>query len=310
MTLVQADGQNVEPVSIEEFRIAPAETYDMIAELSEDRAYAIFAETMDRSGYAAAFLAPRDGMRAPLPPRRPRPVRTMADMGMAGGMDSGPGRGGDGMKMSPADESTEPHAGMPGMEKPAGQPAGPEQAPPPAMHGPDHHGPGNSMVAMTPISRLNDPGTGLEGSDRRVLVYTDLRRLTPAEDQRPPGREIKMHLTGNMERQMWSIDGKKYSEATDPIPLRYGERVRITLVNDTMMDHPMHLHGMWMALDNGAGPRMPYKHTINVKAGERLSFIVTPDEAGPFAFHCHLFFHMELGMFRVVSVAPASRKQP
>ena len=114
-----------------------------------------------------------------------------------------------------------------------------------------------------------------------------------------------MHLTGNMERQMWSIDGKKYSEARAPIPLRDGERVRITLVNDTMMDHPMHLHGMWMVLDNGAGTHLPSKHTINVKAGERLSFIVTPDERGPFAFHCHLLLHMELGMFRVFSVGQA-----
>ena len=164
------------------------------------------------------------------------------------------------------------------------------------------------MVAMAPVSRLGDPGTGLTGTDRRVLVYTDLRRLTPDEDQREPEREIEMHLTGNMERQMWSIDGKKYSEAREPIPFRYGERLRVTLVNDTMMDHPMHLHGMWMVLDNGAGPHMPYKHTINVKGGEKLSFIVTPDELGPFAFHCHLFFHMELGMFRVVSVSSVSGK--
>ena len=120
------------------------------------------------------------------------------------------------------------------------------------------------MVAMEPVSRLGEPGSGLTGTDRRVLVYTDLRRLTPDEDQRKPEREIEMHLTGNMERQMWSIDGKKYSEAREPIPFRYGERLRVVLVNDTMMDHPMHLHGMWMVLDNGAGPHMPNKHTINV----------------------------------------------
>ena len=303
MTLVQADGQNVHPVTVEEFRIAPAETYDMIVQPPREEAYTIFAETMDRSGYATALLAPREGMRAPIPPRRPRPLRTMADMGMeSGSMESGDRQGMNGMNMAPADTDKGEAPSMPGMEMPD------KEAAAPAMHGPDHHGPGNSMVAMMPVSRLSDPGTGLTGTDRRVLVYTDLRRLTPAEDQREPGREIELHLTGNMERQMWSIDGKKYSEAREPIPFRYGERLRITLVNDTMMDHPMHLHGMWMVLDNGAGAHMPYKHTINVKAGEKLSFIVTPDELGPFAFHCHLFFHMELGMFRVVSVSSPSEK--
>ena len=298
MTLVQADGQNVHPVAVDEFRIAPAETYDMIVQPQREEAYTIFAEAMDRSGYAAASLAPREGMRASIPPRRPRPVRTMADMGM----------GSEGMDTAAGEKGKTPS--MPGMEMPAGE-ASSSQVAPPAMHGPDHHGPGNSMVAMAPVSRLGEPGTGLTGTDRRVLVYADLRRLTPDEDQRKPEREIEMHLTGNMERQMWSIDGKKYSEAREPIPFRYGERLRVTLVNDTMMDHPMHLHGMWMVLDNGAGSHMPYKHTINVKAGERLSFIVTPDEPGPFAFHCHLFFHMELGMFRVVSVSRVpGRPQP
>lgn len=296
MTLVQADGQNVHPVAVEEFRIAPAETYDMIVQPPREEAYTIFAETMDRSGYAAASLAPRAGMRAPIPPRRQRPLRTVADMGMAS-ESMGAETGG----LPDADKGKAPS--MPGMDMPGEAQSGVPRVAVPAMHGPDHHGPGNSMVAMMPVSRLGEPGTGLAGTDRRVLVYTDLRGLTPAEDQREPEREIELHLTGNMERQMWSIDGKKYSEAREPIPFRYGERLRVTLVNDTMMDHPMHLHGMWMVLDNGAGAHMPYKHTINVKPGEKLSFIVTPDEHGPFAFHCHLFFHMELGMFRVVSVS-------
>ena len=308
MTLVQADGQNVHPVTVDEFRIAPAETYDMIVQPPREEAYTIFAETMDRSGYAAASLAPREGMRAPIPPRRPRPLRTMADMGMgSGSMESGDRPGMGGMNMGSDDKDKGKSQSMPGMEMPAGEASGSRQTAPPAMHGPDRHGPGNSMIAMAPVSRLGEPGPGLEGTDRRVLVYTDLRRLTPDEDQRKPEREIELHLTGNMERQMWSIDGKKYSEAREPIPFRYGERLRVTLVNDTMMDHPMHLHGMWMVLDNGAGAHRPYKHTINVKGGEKLSFIVTPDELGPFAFHCHLLFHMELGMFRVVSV---SKPQP
>ena len=301
MTLVQADGQHVHPVVVDEFRIAPAETYDMIVQPPREEAYRIFAETMDRSGYAAALLAPREGMRAPIPPRRPRPLRTMADMGM--GSESMGGMTGGG-----ADTDKGKAPSMPGMEMPDKEPSGSPGAAAPAMHGPDQHGPGNSMVAMRPVSRLGEPGTGLEGTDRRVLVYTDLRRLTPDEDQREPEREIELHLTGNMERQMWSIDGKKYSEAREPIPFRYGERLRVTLVNDTMMDHPMHLHGMWMVLDNGAGAHMPYKHTINVKGGEKLSFIVTPDELGPFAFHCHLLYHMELGMFRVVAVSSVMGK--
>jgi CopA family copper-resistance protein len=311
MTLVQADGQHVHPVTVEEFRIAPAETYDVIVQPPREEAYRIFAETMDRSGYAAAVLAPREGMRAPMPPRRSRPLRTMADMGMgSGSMDSGdrPGMGGMDMASGDKDKDKGKSESMPGMEMPAKEPSGAPEATPPAMHGRDQHGPGNSMVAMAPVSRLGEPGAGLEGSDRRVLVYTDLRRLTPDEDQRKPEREIELHLTGNMERQMWSIDGKKYSEAREPIPFRYGERLRVTLVNDTMMDHPMHLHGMWMVLDNGAGAHRPYKHTINVKGGEKLSFIVTPDELGPFAFHCHLLYHMELGMFRVVAVSRVTGK--
>ena len=300
MTLVQADGQDVEPVTVDEFRIAPAETYDVLVEPQQE-AYAIFAEAMDRSGYAAAVLAAREGMIAPIPPRRPRPLRTMTDAGMSSnGTESGKGHA---SHSAPGDAKPGQGGRMPGMDMPAESRPGSQQPAAPAMHGPDHHGPGNSMVAMAPVSRLDDPGTGLAGTGRRVLVYTDLRRRTPAEDQRQPDREIEMHLTGNMDRQMWSIDGKKYSEAREPIPFRYGERLRVVLVNDTMMDHPMHLHGMWMVLDNGAGPHMPSKHTINVKAGERLSFIVTPDEPGPFAFHCHLLFHMELGMFRVVAVS-------
>ena len=306
MTLVQADGQNVQPVTVEEFRIAPAETYDRLVRPPRADAYTIFAETMDRSGYAAGFLAPRAGMRAPIPPRRQRPVRSMADMGMAempgmsGGMQDGGTMPTPGVSPSSPPRAGEGHGSHPGGDMPVAETPRASEAV--VMHGPDTHGPGNSMIAMAPRSRLDEPGTGLDAAERRVLVYRDLRRLKADDDRRSPSREIEMHLTGNMERQMWSIDGKKYSEAREPIPLRYGERVRITLVNDTMMDHPMHLHGMWMVLDNGAGPQMPYKHTINVKAGERLSFIVTPDERGPFAFHCHLFFHMELGMLRVVSV--------
>jgi FtsP/CotA-like multicopper oxidase with cupredoxin domain len=173
----------------------------------------------------------------------------------------------------------------------------------PVKHGPDHHGPGNQMVAEYSRNRMEEPGRGLENSDRRVLVYTDLKSLAPYPDNREPEREIELHLTGNMPRFMWSFDGKKYSEAKDPIRFRYGERVRLTFVNDTMMEHPLHLHGMWMHLENGAGAYLPRKHTVIVKPAERLSVAVTADAPGRWAFHCHLLLHMEAGMFRIVEVS-------
>jgi FtsP/CotA-like multicopper oxidase with cupredoxin domain len=191
---------------------------------------------------------------------------------------------------------------MPGMAMPAAAASPKSDAMRPVAHGPDRHGPGNSTIAEMPASRVSEPGSGLGDAGRRVLVYSDLRSLYARRPEGVPEREIELHLTGNMERQIWGIDGKKYSEAEEPIPFTLGERIRVTFVNDTMMDHPMHLHGMWMVLENGAGTKRPLKHTINVKAGERLSFDAVPDEPGKWAFHCHLLFHMELGMFRVVSV--------
>ena len=315
LTVVQADGQNVKPVTVDEFRIGIAETYDVIVEPKENRAYTIFAESMDRSGYARGTLAPRAGMTAALPERRKRPLRTMADMGMAmtGAMAGMPGMpappaapaavgdmpGMPGMKASGAKPPAAP--AMPGMKMPA---KGPNAAAGPWVHGPDEHGPGNSSVAMAPQNRLGEPGTGLEGMPWRVLVYTDLQSLQPGSDRRPPEREIEIHATGNMNRYMWSFDGKKYSEAKEPIRFNYGERLRFTMVNDTMMEHPLHLHGMFMELDNGRGPNKPRKHTIILKPAERLSVEITVDAPGLWAFHCHVLYHMEVGMFRVVSVAP------
>ena len=320
MNLVQADGQNVKPLEVDEFRIAPAETFDMIVQPLHET-YAIFAEAMDRSGYAAATLTSREGTRSSIPSRRKRPVRTMADMGMAGGMKMGGSKAESmpGMKMPAAAPVQAKASSMPGMNMPSAAPPVQPKAPSmpgmvmpgddkaavpekPVMHGPDHHGPGNSMVAMTPMGRLGEPGVGLGEDGRRVLVYSDLSALKSSPAAKSPTREIELHLTGNMERYMWSIDGKAYSPSMAPMPFAYGEPLRVTLVNDTMMDHPMHIHGMWMALDNGASDN-PLKHTINVKAGEKLSFIVTPDEPGKFAFHCHLLIHMAMGMFRVVSVS-------
>ena len=336
MTLVQADGQNVEPVTVEEFRIAPAESYDMIVQPRTEEAYTIFAETMDRSGYAAGTLALRSGLSAPIPQRRARPLRTMADMGMSGEAMGGMAMPADaapaepkmeampgmampaepkmdampGMAMPAEAAPTKPKVdAMPGMAMPADAAPAQPTAVPAKPHGPDRHGPGNSAIAEMPTSRVSEAGTGLGDSGRRVLVYTDLRRLSAGGREGVPEREIELHLTGNMERQVWGFDGKKYSEAKEPIPFTWGQRIRVTLVNDTMMNHPMHLHGMWMVLENGAGAQRPLKHTINVKAGERLSFDAEPDEIGKWAFHCHLLFHMELGMLRVVSVAEPKAKE-
>ncbi len=290
MTVVQADGQNVQPVTVDEFRIAIAETYDVIVQPGEDRAYTIFAESMDRSGYARGTLAPREDMSDYVPERRRRPLRTMADMGMA--MD---------MPMSMVGRDM-PEMQMPGMEHAVRAGDGPvaEEAVP---HGPDRHGPGNSAVPDVTRPRLDDPGVGLGGDGRRVLLYGDLRSTVPWRDTREPGREVELHLTGNMERYMWSFDGKKFSQAPEPIPFRLGERLRVTFVNDTMMEHPIHLHGMWMELDNGLGAFNPRKHTVNVKPAERLSVLVTPDVPGKWALHCHILYHMETGMFRVVEVS-------
>ncbi len=333
MTVVQADGQNVQPVVVDELRMGVAETYDVIIEPIEDRAYTIFAETMDRSGYARGTLTPRPGMSAEIPDRRPRPLRTMEDMGMSmEGMDMGetkdphghttvPGMDPSGdtanvkeddvtqksqhMEHGEQGSSLQHRQGMPNL-------SGRDTVYPrrstipgaePVKHGPDDHGTGNQMVPEYSQNRMGEPGRGLESNKRRVLLYTDLRSLVPYPDQREPEREIELHLTGHMERYMWSFDGKKYSEAREPIHFRYGERVRLTFVNDTMMEHPLHLHGMWMHLENGTGAYLPRKHTVIVKPAERLSVAVTADAPGPWAFHCHLPLHMDAGMFRVVEVS-------
>ena len=330
MTVVQADGQNVQPVVVDELRMGVAETYDVIIEPVEDRAYTIFAETMDRSGYARGTLAPRTGMAAAIPQRRPRPLRTMEDMGMSmEGMDMGGMKDPHGVetmpdmepsghiqKMKPSDDSSSTEhrqhdPGIPSMQGLHTMPAlhegdhGRSKIPgaEPVKHSSDDHGPGNQMVAEYSQNRMGEPGRGLEDSDRRVLLYTDLKSLAPYPDQREPGREIELHLTGNMQRYMWSFDGKKYSEAKAPVRFRYGERVRLTFVNDTMMEHPIHLHGMWMHLENGAGAHLPRKHVVIVKPAERLSVAVTADAPGSWAFHCHLLLHMEAGMFRLVEVS-------
>jgi CopA family copper-resistance protein len=304
MKVVEVSGQHVEPVETEEFRIAIAETYAVLVEPREERAYPIFAEAMDRSGFARATLAPGEGMQAPTPDRRKRPILTMADMGMAHGAMAGM----EGMK---GGEASDHGAHGDGAGKAEGEHAGhgaagaarpPGALPEPTPHGRDHHGAGNAAVPMETRSRLMEPGIGLGEDGRSVLTYAMIRALERREDFRAPDREIELHLTGNMERFMWSIDGVKASDAP-PIRVRFGERIRLTLVNDTMMNHPMHLHGMWMELENGHGERIPRVHTVNVQPAERLSLLFTADAPGPWAFHCHVLYHMEAGMFRVVQVS-------
>lgn len=322
MTVVQADGQNIQPVLVEELRMGVAETYDVIVEPTGDRAYTIFAETMDRSGYARGTLAPRPGMEGEIPERRPRPLRTMEDMGMSmegmemNGMDMPSMKHSEGSGMTMPGKN--PSSDMPSMghgqhdmgmhdmssKAPADPIASMIPGAEPVKHGPDDHGTGNQTVAEYSQNRFGEPGRGLENSSRRVLLYTDLRSLRPYPDQRQPEREIELHVTGNMaDRYMWSFNGEKYSDAPEPIRFRYGERLRLTFVNDTMMEHPLHLHGMWMHLENGAGKYLPRKHTVIVKPAERVSVAVTADAPGPWAFHCHLLFHMEAGMFRVIEVS-------
>ena len=302
MTVVQADGNDVAPVTVDEFRISVAETYDVIVQPTSDRAYTIFAQAEDRTGFARGTLAPRPGMAAAIPPMDPRPMRTMADMGM-GSMQQGSMSG---MKMDQGSMPGMDHGAMPGMNhgsmqsmpmdqgSMAGMEASPEAQKLQGSVGVDN-------VAMMPTERLHSAGEGFPPG-RRVLTYADLRALKPGADPRPPTHEITLHLTGNMERFIWGFDGKKFSEA-GPIELKRGDRVRFVLINDTMMEHPIHLHGLWSELDNGHGEFRPYKHTINVKPGERLSYLVTADAPGRWAFHCHLLYHMETGMFREVHVA-------
>ncbi len=276
MTVVAADGQPVEPVPVDEFRVGVAETYDVLVRPTDERAFTIFAQALDRSGYARGTLAPRAGMTAPVPELDQRPERGMEAMGSMQAMGDH-----SGMKMDHKD------GGM-NMEME------------PADHAEAEYGPSTAMRIDYPSTRLDDPGVGLPVEGRRCLTYADLEQLQPYPDQREPDRELTLHLTGNMERYMWSFNGVEFSDA-EPIRFRYGERIRINLHNDTMMDHPIHLHGMWSDLETGDG-RLARKHTLIVKPGERISYQVSADALGGWAYHCHLLYHMAAGMFREVRV--------
>ena len=274
MTVVAADGQNVEPVTVDEFRIGVAETYDVLVTPDSDMAYSVFAQAIDRSGYAVGRLTPDLSLQADLPPMDYAPILTHGDMGM-GGMDG----------MDHSNMSAEMMAMMMGGIK----------------HADSEYGPHVDMLAENPQYRLDDPGVGLRNNGRRVLTYADLRNLQPTPDPREPEREIELHLTGNMRRYMWSIDGIKFADA-EPLMMRFGERLRITLVNDTMMNHPIHLHGVWSDLETGDDKFIPRKHTVIVQPGAKISYRVTADALGSWAYHCHLLYHMP-GMFRQVVIA-------
>jgi len=282
MTVVAADGQDVEPVSVDEFRIAVAETLDVIVQPADDRAWTIFAQSIDRTGYARGTLAPRPGMAAPVPAMDPRVPLSRADMmGAMGGSGAMPGVGRG--------------RGMPGMAMDAATPA--------VRHArTEYRNPGVDMRVDMPRSNLDDPGTGLRDNGRRVLTYADLHTVGGSLDPREPGHEIELHLTGNMQRYMWSFDGVKFSDAK-PIHFRAGERLRMVLVNDTMMNHPIHLHGMWSELEDPDGGFQVRKHTVNVQPAQRVAYGVTADAPGRWAYHCHMLYHMEAGMMREVVVA-------
>ncbi len=294
MTVVAADGQHVKPVAVDEFRIAVAETYDVIVEPESEQAYTIFAQAMDRTGYSRGTLAVREGLQAPVPAVDPRPIISMSDMGMDhGGMNHDSMAGMDHGDMAGMD-----HGSMAGMDHgDMADTSAPMQSHPDS----ETNNPLVDMQTMTPTPKLGDPGIGLRDNGRRVLTYADLRSTFPDPDGRAPGRTIELHLTGHMEKFAWSFDGIKFSDA-EPLRLKYGERLRITLVNDTMMTHPIHLHGMWSDLEDENGNFMVRKHTIDMPPGSKRSYRVTADALGRWAYHCHLLFHMEMGMFREVRV--------
>ncbi|MBJ6121874.1 copper resistance system multicopper oxidase [Sphingomonas mollis] len=311
LTIVQADGMNVRPVTVDEFQIAVAETYDVIVEPATADAYTIVAEAWDRSGMARATLAPRVGMVAAVPALRTRPLATMKDMGMGSmaGMDHGSMAGMD--RAAPAADACPPeHAKMGHCTPAAGTQAGHDMA------GMSHSmrdfanaptlpkTPTVQTISPMPMDRTGEPPQGLADTGHKVLVYRDLIALDRNPDLRAPSRQMRIHLTGNMERYMWAFDGVKLNEVKAPIPFRLGERVRVTLVNDTMMAHPIHLHGHFFELVTGHGDHSPRKHTINVAPGGTATFDLTADAAGDWAFHCHMLYHMHAGMMQVVSVRP------
>ena len=304
MTVVAADGQYIHPVTVDEFRIAVAETFDVIVEPSGQDAYTIFAQDMGRTGYARGTLAVRQGLAPPVPMLDPRPILTMDDMGHGGmgggahdmaamkGMEGGCGAS-MGMAPKPQDHTGHDMAAMPGMDHGAG---GMQQHP-----ASETGNPLVDMQTMAPAPKLDDPGIGLRDNGRKVLTYAAMKSLFADPDGREPSREVELHLTGHMEKFAWSFNGQKFMDA-EPLRLNYGERMRIVLVNDTMMTHPIHLHGMWSDVEDEHGEFHLRKHTVDMPPGTKRSYRVRADALGRWAFHCHLLYHMEAGMMREVRV--------
>lgn len=293
MEVIMADGKPVKKVKVHEFRIGVAETYDVLVSPKKKEAYTIFAEAQDRSGYSRGTLAPEAGMSAEVPGRRKRPVRDLEDIGM-GMMDQNLVGSMDHSKMKMKKSKKEKPMHDPAIAGPQG----------PIPFKPEKGDPQVAMVIMNPKFRLDEPGLGLGNDGWKVLTYTDLKNAAPQPYSPKIDREMTINLTANMERYQFSLDGKNFTDQPGPYLFRHNERLRLFLVNHTMMDHPMHLHGMWMQLENGSKhDEIPFKHTILVKPGEKLSVLITPIEKGDWAFHCHFLYHMEAGMFQAIRVS-------
>lgn len=318
LTVVAVDGQNVKPVEVDELRLAVAETVDVIVSPDDSQdAYTLFAQSMDRSGYARGTLAIRQGLSAPVPEPDPRPELSMEDMGhgdhgahgghreqpQPAGHDSNHGSTAHGQMGHGSNDTGHGDHGQMNHQDMEHSTASKDPAPTAMKSHPESED-GNPLVdmqTMMPVPKLDDPGIGLRDNGRRVLTYADLRSTFPDPVGREPTRTIELHLTGHMERFAWSFDGIPFADA-EPIRLKYGERVRFVLVNDTMMHHPIHLHGLWSDLEDEQGNFMVRKHTIDMPPGSRRSYRVTADALGRWAYHCHMLMHMDLGMFREVRV--------
>ena len=294
LNVVQADGVNIDPVAVDEFRFGPGETYDVLVEPKDD-AYTIFAQSMDRSGYARGTLASGAGLQAEVPELDKPKWLSMTDM--MGAMGGAMGGGMAGMDHGGMAMDHSQHA-MPGMAAVNPLAAPSKQA----RHARTEYGPSTDMRVDMARTNLDDPGIGLRNNGRRVLTLADLHTVGGPLDPRGAEREVELHLTGNMERYTWSFDGLEFGQST-PVHFRHGERVRVILHNDTMMTHPMHMHGMWSELETPEGKFQARRHTIPVQPAQRISFLVNADALGRWAWHCHLLFHMDAGMFREVLVA-------
>ena len=279
MTVVEADGQPVRPETVDRLRIAIAETYDVVIQLPDDKPRAIFAEAADRTGYALGVLAMNNQAMPPIPPMDPPLYPAQSSHG--------------GMAMPAMDDGMAPH------QQPMGNMATAAPQPMPAMTMTPHQHAADAAASM-PMTSAGQSGADRADPAPRVLTYDDLQSLKPHDDA-PPAREIVLRLTGDMNRYMWSFNGVKYS-AAKPLPLNFGERVRIRFINQTMMDHPIHLHGLWQELQNGHGRHNPLKHTLNIAPGEERVVVVNADNKGRWALHCHILYHANTGMFREVQV--------